>query len=306
MKFSVIIPVYNKRDTLGAAIQSIYAQTFRDYEILVVDDGSRDAPEEVVAAMPSEKLRLIRQDNGGVSVARNTGLSQAKGEYVCFLDADDLWEPDHLETLHQLTEKYPESRTFLTSHRIITPQGTVAHSSDALKNYDPDFETEDFLGLLNQTAYSVVHTNSICANRAMMEQENIRFEPGIRIGEDTDVWFRLGLKYKVAISKKETTVYQMDLSTATKDGSYVPDWMFSRREQDILSNPQISDQVKASMIHLLDRYKMTGSRECMAAGNRKEARRLLSSVRTKKGKRYLLTKAFTFLPYGFCRRLLGK
>lgn len=306
MKFSVIMPVYNKADTVCAAVESVYAQTYDDFEIVMVDDGSCDGLEQALESLRSPKLRLIRQENGGVSVARNTGLSNARGEYVCFLDADDLWKPEHLETVAALMKKYPESRAFVTSHAVILPDGQTLHSGDALANYDEDFETDDLLGVLNRTAYSVVHTNSVCAQRSMLEQEGIRFEPGIRIGEDTDVWYRLGLKHKVALTKKETTAYRREFSTATQSGFHVQDWIFSRRGEALLEDEGISEKVKASVTELIDRYNMTSSREYMAAGDRKAAKRVLSQVSNKAGKRYMLTKIFTFLPCCLCRWVLKR
>lgn len=306
MKFTIIIPVYNKADTIAAAVKSIYAQTIYDYEIIVVDDGSNDVPESALAELKSSRLRFIRQENGGVSAARNTGLSNAHGDYVCFLDADDLWKPEHLETISYLIDKYPEASVFVTSHEVITVEGNVIHSSDALGGYSLDFATDDLLGLLNQTAYSVLHTNSVCAKRSMMEQEGIHFEPGVKIGEDTDVWYRLGLKHTVAVSKTETTMYRREYSTATRESSHIQNWVFSLREQEILLDDKISEKVKASFIHLIDRYKMTCCREYMASKDRSKAKSVLSEVKNKYGKRYVLTRIFTVLPYCICGWILKR
>lgn len=304
MRFSVIIPVYNKADTVCSAVKSVYAQTFSDYEIVMVDDGSSDNLTEALSAVESPVLHLIRQKNGGVSVARNTGISNAKGDYVCFLDADDMWKPDHLETLDHLIDKYPESEAFITSHEVLLTDGGVLHNSQHLKAFAEDFETDDFLSLLNTTSYSVVHTNSVCVSRSMLCKNGIRFEPGVRIGEDTDVWYRLGLKNKVAVSKRETTMYRREFSTATRFSFHVQNWIFSQREENLMSDPDIPDFRKASISDLIDRYKMTSSREYMLDKNRNDARRVLSEVRVKKGKRYILTKIFTFLPYSLCEKIL--
>ena len=306
MKFSVIIPVYNKADTIQAAVNSVYAQTISDYEIIVVDDGSRDALAEALVNLHGPKLNLIQQQNGGVSVARNTGIAHAKGDYICFLDADDLWKPHHLETLAKMIEKYPDSTTFITSHEIITPDGKLCHSNVFLNEICEDIETDDLIGFLNRTSYSVVHTNSICVKCSMLNETGVRFEPGVRIGEDTDVWYRLGLKHSVVISRNESTIYRQEYSTATKNGSYVHNWIFSRRIEEFLSDDSISARVKQSLICLQDRYKMTGSREYMLEGNRKEAKRILSEIKMKRGKRYVLTVIFTSLPYCLCKKLLRK
>jgi glycosyltransferase involved in cell wall biosynthesis len=96
MEVSVIIPTYNSVQYLTAAIESVLEQTFKDYEILVIDDGSTDNTSEAVKCY-GEIVRYIYQENGGVSVARNRGIKESKGKYVAFLDADDTWLPNKLE-----------------------------------------------------------------------------------------------------------------------------------------------------------------------------------------------------------------
>ena len=95
-KVSVVIPAYNAARFIRQTLDSAAAQTFRDFEIIVVDDGSQDETAQIVESF-GERVRLIRQPNGGVSKARNVGMEQARGEYIAFLDADDLWEKSKLE-----------------------------------------------------------------------------------------------------------------------------------------------------------------------------------------------------------------
>ncbi len=94
-RFSVVIPAYNRADTVGRAIQSALDQTHAPLEVLVVDDGSKDSTPEIIASF-GEPVRLIRQENGGAPVARNTGIRAAKGDWIAFLDSDDYWTPEHL------------------------------------------------------------------------------------------------------------------------------------------------------------------------------------------------------------------
>ena len=95
---SVIIPAYNRADLIGETLESVFAQTYRDYEIIVVDDGSTDNTKEVLASLAAAgKLRYTYQENAGLPAARNTGIRLAVGKYVAFLDSDDLFAPDKLE-----------------------------------------------------------------------------------------------------------------------------------------------------------------------------------------------------------------
>lgn len=300
MKFSVIIPVYNKADTLPRAIDSVLAQGV-EAELVIVDDGSTDDIDAVLARYKG--LTVVRQANGGVSAARNAGIARGAGEYLCFLDADDEWEPDHLETLLELMEKYPAENYFLTGHREIRKDGTIHGSSAALKGCPEDFLCNDLLGLFNRTSYGVICTNSVCVKKSVLTEEGILFEPGAAIGEDSDVWYRLALRHPAAVARRETTVYHRECSTATGQSFYTRDWVFCRREADILADDTIDPGVKRSAMEVLDRYKLESARRYALEGDRTRAREAMGTVRQRSGKRYALTRVFCMLPREICRIL---
>ena len=102
--FSVVIPVFNRADALRRAIESVRAQTFQDFEIVVVDDGSTDDPKAVIEHFADPRIRFFRQSNGGGGAARNRGIDEAKGLFTAFLDSDDLFLPHHLDSMHALLE----------------------------------------------------------------------------------------------------------------------------------------------------------------------------------------------------------
>ena len=104
MKFSVVIPLYNKEHYIEKTIQSVLDQTCTDYEVIVVDDGSKDNSLALARKFESDRVRVIPQEDQGVSVTRNTGILNANGEFICFLDADDEWRPDYLDTINGLSE----------------------------------------------------------------------------------------------------------------------------------------------------------------------------------------------------------
>ena len=121
-KFSVIVPLYNKAPYVRKALDSIMAQIYRDFECVVIDDGSTDNSLEVVKEFVGQidnrwiddKLTIISQENAGVAAARNRGVKESNGEYVCFLDADDWWEPTYLEVSAKLIEDYPDAGIYGT------------------------------------------------------------------------------------------------------------------------------------------------------------------------------------------------
>ena len=104
-QISVIIPLYNKESIVGRTLQSVLSQSFEDFEVIVVDDGSKDSSVTVVESIHDERIHLIRQENGGPSKARNTGTRAARGEWVVYLDADDEFLPDALAIFHNAIEK---------------------------------------------------------------------------------------------------------------------------------------------------------------------------------------------------------
>ena len=99
MKYSVVIPLYNKEHYIASTLRSVLAQTYPDYEVIVVDDGSTDHSLQACKTVQSDKIRIVQQANQGVSAARNKGIELAAGEYICFLDADDTWHPDYLQNI---------------------------------------------------------------------------------------------------------------------------------------------------------------------------------------------------------------
>src|SRR5574344_1047459 len=113
---SVVIPLYNKERYIERALRSVLNQTFGDFEIVVVNDGSTDASVSVVEGIEDSRIRIINQKNGGVSAARNRGIEESKYDIVAFLDADDVWKENHLSVIAELIDKYPACGVFATSY----------------------------------------------------------------------------------------------------------------------------------------------------------------------------------------------
>ena len=104
---SIVIPLYNKKELIVKTVQSILNQTYHNFEIIIVDDGSTDGSADEVKTIKDSRIRLISQKNSGVASARNRGIKESQGDFVAFIDADDLWSPDYLYTLISLTQNYP-------------------------------------------------------------------------------------------------------------------------------------------------------------------------------------------------------
>jgi GT2 family glycosyltransferase len=165
---SVILPTYNRAYSLGQAIESVLAQTYRPIEIIVVDDGSVDNTAEVVARFGSE-VRYVRQENGGVAAARNHGLAITRGEFVGLIDSDDSWYPYKLEMQVAFLRKFPEAGMVWTDMAAVRDRGEKVHDAYLrifYKAYDR-VRTEDFMRNVGTIGDLGVNVSADVAQRPM-------------------------------------------------------------------------------------------------------------------------------------------
>ena len=205
---SVVIPLYNKQESIVATLQSVLAQTYTDYEVVIVDDGSTDnsaqVVEEFISAYPQplpkgKGVRLVRKANGGVSSARNAGILAAKGEYIAFLDGDDLWHPEYLETLHRLILDYPDAALYGIG--CTTMNGDKIPENVALST-----ERGEVNDLWNN--YPGYWTGS-SSSRARLLEIGL-FDTRMTHGEDIDMWWRLLLSGKGVFDNRVLAYYRQD------------------------------------------------------------------------------------------------
>ena len=187
--FSVIVPLYNKAAYIDRTLASVAAQTLDDYEVVVVDDGSTDdGPARVRRA--GERVRLLRQVNSGPGAARNRGIEAAKGDWIAFLDADDLWSPSHLETLAGTIASCPEADVVATG---FTRDSVLPHGGNGSPRYIDFFREHD----------AVWTSTTAVRSTALIGEQFSRIWPG----EDVDLWIRLALRHRFAVSPRQTALY---------------------------------------------------------------------------------------------------
>ncbi|MDR2882286.1 MAG: glycosyltransferase family 2 protein [Alistipes sp.] len=198
MKFSVIIPLYNKEAEIGRALRSVLAQTLPPAEIIVVDDGSTDGGAAVVEKMGSPLVKLIRQPNAGVSSARNRGMGEATGEAFALLDADDDWRPEFLESVAALVDRYPTAGLWCTGFDIARGQRLTPGRTPSARGVVDDFFAAS-MGRFVATASSSVLSRDVVA-------EVGGFPEGMAIGEDQYMWTKVALARPVVFTPERLAV----------------------------------------------------------------------------------------------------
>jgi len=196
-KLSVVIPLYNKERTIARAIDSVRAQSVDDWRLFVVDDGSTDAGPEIVERYEESRIHLIRQENGGVSAARNAGIKAAGEGLVAFLDADDFWDSDMLEELLALRAKFPGAGLYATGYRKIDDGGKGYSVSASSRAGGRHHQVDNYLEL--SCSFNVVHTSSVAVPADVLTAVG-GFPLGEKFGEDIAVWGKISLRYAVACS----------------------------------------------------------------------------------------------------------
>lgn len=217
LKVSVIIPLYNKVSSIAETLKSVLSQSYTDYEIIVVNDGSTDGSEQIVAEIDDPRVRLINQANAGVSAARNRGIAETRGEYVAFLDADDEWDTDYLATTIELFTRYPECDVAASNYQFRDIKGTI---SPTIINRLP-FEGKH--GIMTNyfrvasTSHCPLWTSAVIIRKSAIESVG-GFPVGVKSGEDLLTWARLACRYKIAFYTKPLATYNVgeanDFTTA--------------------------------------------------------------------------------------------
>lgn len=264
-KFSIIVPLYNKAPYVRKALESIASQTYRDFELIVVDDGSTDNSLEVVNEYIRDVLcvmcdvcknvRVSHQKNSGVAAARNRGVAESHGEYVCFLDADDWWESTFLEEMDRLIAEYPDAGIYASNYIYYKPGKT--HVALSLPRGYIDYPKAYYEG-----SSMPVWTGATCMLRKVFDEMG-GFPLGIKLGEDFLLWAKIALHYPVAFSEKPLAYYNNDVPAslrATRNLHAPEHHMLFHLDslENEIEHSAISIQQSDSWKALLDKLRVSG------------------------------------------------
>ena len=286
--FSVIIPLYNKVAYVEKAIQSVLSQTYREFELIVVDDGSTDDPLPPKGGSMAERLeglgilapplggwRVIEQENQGVSSARNNAVKLAKYDYIAFLDADDTWEPTYLEEMKGLIEEFPEAGIYGCGYYIekngkkrIAPIGVESDFSTGIINY---------CRVYAKTICMPLWTGATIIRKAIFESEQ-GFKSNLKLGEDFDLWIRVITKYPVAFLNKPLANYNQDVELS---GRAIGEKLYNPEEHMLFTHYGELNQNQDFRL-LFERLAVYGLLPYYLAGkNKRETDDILSGINWK-------------------------
>ncbi len=294
MKFSIVIPLYNKERYILRAISSILNQTHADFELIVVDDGSTDNGAGLAAKIADHRIKVVQQANGGEAAARNRGIKEASSPYIAFLDADDAWKEEHLTTLAALIKDFPEAGIYCTGYRFVEPSG---------KSQEPRWSGVPERGYVPRYFYSVSEgdliatASSVCIPSKVFHQLGV-FPVGDKLGADQDMWARVALSYPLAVDALPTAVYFRDASnrscTSIRIDTELP---YLTRLQFVLDNRHLPDELRADVEAYIRQGLIAAISVNVRNGRYEAARKLLLDPRLQgRGMRLRLWTVLAKLP----------
>jgi len=237
--FSIVIPLYNKADQIERCLCSVLNQSYDNYEIIIINDGSTDNSLNIVSKFKSKKIKLISQKNKGVSIARNYGVLNSKNKYICFLDADDSYESDFLSEVNILINKFPNFGMYATNNYFISSKGgrKINYNNEELLY----FEIENLFKMYNDMDRMPFSNSNICVNKTIFNQLN-GYAENVKLTEDSDLFLKFYLTSKIAYLNKPLSNYYYETAGNTLGVIENGDSYVSKQIQSKLNNKQISSK----------------------------------------------------------------
>jgi len=255
--FSIIIPLYNKEKYIENTLKSVLNQSFSDFEVIVINDGSTDQSVAMVEKIKDPRIHLVHQENQGVSVARNRGIALATTPHITFLDADDFWYPHYLETFYELLEKHPQHSVFSAAFEVETKWGTF------LSKYSIDSSKQDVVVDFFEASKKecVLWTSCLVIKKNVFKQVGT-FDTTIKISQDTDLWIRIGLEFPIVFTHRCLAIYKHDENSLSKKTDHLRDRLHFEKFQTIeMSHPNLKKYLDLNRYAIAMHCKLNGDRK---------------------------------------------
>lgn len=303
--FSIIVPVYNKEGVIKTTLISALKQRYKNFELLIIDDGSTDNSVKLIQnSFNDERLRLIQQTNQGVSAARNRGIQESQGEWICFLDADDWWHPQHLEQISQAISEQNSAHVITTAFLCQPDSKNWQPKTWDIPNHPLAFEWIDDLPArwLESIPF---FTSSVCIRMSSLKPFDTWFAAGHSSGEDLDLWFRLAERHSILLLNQATVVYRTEqLNSLSQQPAVFKLPYVIQQLQYRLNHSQVPNRLVTSSQAYINHELLTLARENVMSKNRFRALKLvLQAIQDIKNKRWWLTLIMIFFfPSNFVQK----
>lgn len=289
-KFSVVISVYNKEKYISATLKSVLEQSFTDFEIVILNDGSTDNSEKEILKFKDSRIRYFSKKNQGAGAARNFVINEAKYDYIALLDADDYWKPFYLEEQAKLIADYPKESVFATSIEVMK-KSKIFPSEYSLTDLQPNeirvvnFFSASFLNSILTSSSTVLHKDVF--------KKVGNYDPSIKSGQDTDLWVRVGLEYKVVFLNKSCAVYNYAVGSLSNTNLKVSQKAnFENYATEEKNNPDLKKFLDLNRYSLCILAKIEDNKEAFEKNLQKISQKNLS-----KKQQFLLKQNKTILKY---------
>jgi len=256
--FSVVIPLYNKADQIRQTLDYVLAQTFTDFEIIIVNDGSTDDGLTIAQSITDDRIHIYSQTNKGAGAARNYGITKAKAEYIALLDADDIWYNNHLECLYDAIQKFPDQVWFSNAYSVKHSDSLTVKGNYNIDVNAPIILVDDFFkgSIIHPLAWTSCTAFKVTAFNALGQ-----FDASILSGQDIDLWFKFGLQHQLVFNTTYTCVYDK-----TVGGSLSKENHQASKYQLFASYDTIAAE-NDSFKHQLTIYKYALAIQCKLSNN---------------------------------------
>ncbi|MBF2008608.1 MAG: glycosyltransferase [Chlorogloeopsis fritschii C42_A2020_084] len=243
---SVIIPAYNAESTILDTIASVQKQTFSDFELIVINDGSRDRTLKLLNEIKDSRLKVFSYKNGGLSVARNRGIYHAKGDFITFLDADDLWTTDKLELQLEALQKHPEAGVAYSWSYFMDDKNEYCNTGQPIL-----FQGNVFANLLTWN-FIASGSNPLIRRQAIESVGD--FEPSVSGAADWDYWLRLAAQWSFVVVPKPQVFYRQSSSSMSSQIEFMEDCQFKVLERAFQIAPKELQVLKQASFAYVYRY----------------------------------------------------
>ncbi|HPS33450.1 MAG TPA: glycosyltransferase family 2 protein [Anaerolineaceae bacterium] len=249
LQFSVVIPVYNKEKYIKRAINSVLSQTHQKFEIIIIDDGSTDDSIDIAREVQDSRIKIIQQENLGVSAARNRGIKEANHDWVAFLDADDEWLPRFLEEINNLILDFPACQVAGTGFFLVNKNGEIQVNKISCPI------TPGWTGYLKNFAASMtkggpLSSSSFAATKQALLQAGL-YPEGVTLSEDLSLYLMLAIDYQIAYSYAPLAIYHLEAENRTWKGLDTTELHVIRLGKEILQMTDVNQEFKDNLFEFL-------------------------------------------------------